>query len=109
MSSYLVHHDETIFPDSHSFKPERWIEVGDRSDRLTKYMVSFTRGSRACLGMNLSYIVLYMTIAGFVRQFDMELHKTTIEDLKIVRDFGLGLTRKGEVEVSVKVTNMLKD
>lgn len=51
MSSYLVHHDESIFPDSYSFKPERWIEVGDNSDRLTKYMVSFTRGSRACLGM----------------------------------------------------------
>lgn len=51
MSSYLVHHDESIFPDSYSFKPERWIEVGDKSDRLTKYMVSFTRGSRACLGM----------------------------------------------------------
>lgn len=50
-----------------------------------------------------------MTIAAFVRRFDMELHKTTIEDLTIVRDFGLGLTRKGEVEVSVKVTNMLKE
>jgi hypothetical protein len=50
-----------------------------------------------------------MTIAGFVRRFDMELHKTTTEDLEIVRDFGLGLTRKGEVEVSVKVTNMLRE
>ncbi|KAJ4286522.1 hypothetical protein N0V90_013222 [Kalmusia sp. IMI 367209] len=108
MSSYLVHHDETVFPDSHSFKPERWIGVGD-TDRLTKYMVSFTRGSRACLGMNLSYIVLYMTIAGFVRQFDMELHKTELEDLKIVSDYGLGITRKGEVEVSAKVTKILKD
>ncbi|KAJ5564000.1 benzoate 4-monooxygenase cytochrome P450 [Penicillium frequentans] len=109
MSSYLVHHDETIFPDSYSFKPERWIEVGEKSDRLTKYMVSFTRGSRACLGMNLSYIVLYMTIASFVRRFDMELYKTTIEDLTIVRDFGLGITRNGEVKVSVKMTDMLKE
>lgn len=108
MSTYFVHHDETIFPDSHSFNPERWIEAGDKSDRLTKYMVSFTRGSRACLGMNLSYIALYMTIAGFARRFDMELHKTTIEDMKIVRDYGLGLTRNGEVEVFAKVTNMLK-
>lgn len=49
-----------------------------------------------------------MTIAYFVRRFDMELHETTVEDLKIVRDFGLGFTRKGEVEVSVKVTNMLE-
>ena len=50
-----------------------------------------------------------MAIAAFVRRFDMELHKTTIEDLKIVRDLGLGITRKGEVEVYVKVTNILKE
>jgi hypothetical protein len=50
-----------------------------------------------------------MTIAGFARRFDMELHKTTIEDMKIVRDYGLGLTRNGEVEVFAKVTNMLKE
>jgi hypothetical protein len=50
-----------------------------------------------------------MTIAGFVRQFDMELYKTELEDLKIVRDYGLGITRKGEVEVSARVTRILKD
>lgn len=50
-----------------------------------------------------------MTIASFVRRFNMELYKTTIEDLTIVRDFGLGITRNGEVEVSVKMTNILKE
>lgn len=58
---------------------------------------------------SLSYIVLYMTIAGFGRRFDMELHKTTLEDLSIVADYGLGVTRNGEVEVSAKVTKMLKE
>ena len=46
-----------------------------------------------------------MTIAGFVCQFDTVPRKTRIDGLKIVRDFGLGLTRNGEVEVSVNVTN----
>ena len=50
-----------------------------------------------------------MTIAAFVRRFDMELHKTTVEDLEIVRDYGLGVTRKGDVEVSALVTNILKE
>ncbi|KAJ5726764.1 benzoate 4-monooxygenase cytochrome P450 [Penicillium malachiteum] len=109
MSTYLVHHDESIFPDSFSFKPERWMEVGPNADRLTKYMVSFTRGSRQCLGYNLSFHVLYLTISSFVRQFDMELYKTTLDDLTIVSDYGLGLTRNGEVEVLVKVSNVLKD
>jgi hypothetical protein len=39
----------------------------------------------------------------------MELYKTTVEDLEVVRDFGLGLTRKGEVEVSARVSNVLKE
>jgi len=50
-----------------------------------------------------------MAIAGFVRQFDMELHETELEDLKIVRDYGLGVTRKGEVEVSARVTRILEE
>ncbi|KAJ5710315.1 benzoate 4-monooxygenase cytochrome P450 [Penicillium malachiteum] len=109
MSTYLVHHDESIFPDSFSFKPERWMQDGPNAGRLTKYMVSFTRGSRQCLGYSLSLHVLYLTIASFARQFDMELHKTTLDDLTIISDYGLGLTRNGEVEVSVQVSHVVKD
>ena len=50
-----------------------------------------------------------MTIASFVRQFDMDLHNTTVGDLEVVRDFGLGLTKKGEVEVFARVSNVLKE
>lgn len=50
-----------------------------------------------------------MTIAAFVRRFDLELYKTTIEDLEIVRDYGLGVTRNGDVEVSATVTKILKE
>lgn len=50
-----------------------------------------------------------MTIATFVRRFDMELYKTTVEDLEIVRDYGLGVTRNGDVEVAVTVTKILRE
>lgn len=49
-----VHHDENIFQDSHSYIPERWLnnpKTGDGSS-LTKYLVSFGRGPRSCLGVN---------------------------------------------------------
>ncbi len=50
MSAVLMHHNETIFPDSYSFLPERWMEPG-AAHKLERYMVSFSRGSRQCIGM----------------------------------------------------------
>lgn len=51
MSTYLVHMDTEIFPEPESFKPERWIEATDKGEHLSKFVVSFTRGSRICIGM----------------------------------------------------------
>jgi hypothetical protein len=45
-----MHHNETVFPDSHRFKPERWLDPAERK-RLEKYMVAFSKGSRQCIGI----------------------------------------------------------
>lgn len=54
MSTYLISHDENVFPDSHSFKPERWMNPVERK-RLERYLVVFARGSRICLGIRLVF------------------------------------------------------
>jgi cytochrome P450 len=48
-----ISHDEEIFPDSHSFIPERWLGDPKTSDGLPleKFHVSFGRGPRSCLGI----------------------------------------------------------
>jgi cytochrome P450 len=52
MSSSIAHHDETVFPNSHKFAPERWIDAhGHKNKALEKYMTSCGRGSHQCLGM----------------------------------------------------------
>jgi cytochrome P450 len=63
MTSYDVHHDEAVFPDSHQFKPERWIQ----NPGLERYLVSFGKGTRQCLGMSLAYAELYMTLGKLFR------------------------------------------
>ncbi|KAJ4415039.1 hypothetical protein N0V82_007555 [Gnomoniopsis sp. IMI 355080] len=99
MVSNLVHHDESIFPDSHAFKPERWSDVdshsADSAKRLDRYLVSFGKGGRACLGMNLAYAELYLTIAALFRVYGtaevsgeedvgtLELFETSAADLVI--------------------------
>jgi len=53
MTSYLVHNDETIFPQPELFLPERWLEDKGRKGaaRLDRYILSFGKGTRQCLGM----------------------------------------------------------
>lgn len=52
MSSSISHHDESVWPDSYSFIPERWLDENmERKKELERCMLSFSKGSRACLGM----------------------------------------------------------
>jgi len=53
MSIPFLNHDEAIFPDSNSFKPERWLNNPKTADgsSLEKYYVGFGKGTRSCLGI----------------------------------------------------------
>jgi cytochrome P450 len=55
-----MHHNETVFPDSHRFKPERWLDPAERK-RLEKYMVAFSKGSRQCIGMQYVFLAFKYT------------------------------------------------
>lgn len=50
-----VHHDERIFPNSRAYIPERWLNnlKAYNGAKLSRYFVSFSRGSRSCLGIKL--------------------------------------------------------
>jgi cytochrome P450 len=58
-STYFVHTDPAIFPDPHSFDPERWIraEQGGINNDLMRYLVSFVRGPRICIGMKYVFLL----------------------------------------------------
>jgi cytochrome P450 len=53
MSIPDMSHDEEIFPQSRKFVPERWLGDAKTADGtpLERFMVSFGRGTRNCLGM----------------------------------------------------------
>lgn len=54
MSTAITHHDENLFPDSHRFLPERWIDSQNRPDRG---LMSFGKGSRRCLASKYVHLV----------------------------------------------------
>ncbi|KAL4907431.1 hypothetical protein BDW74DRAFT_124287 [Aspergillus multicolor] len=69
MSAWIMHHNENIYPDPERFNPGRWLDpsqakVGER------YLFSFGKGTRGCVGMSLAYCELDVTIGGIFCQFD---------------------------------------
>ncbi|KAL1625468.1 hypothetical protein SLS56_007362 [Neofusicoccum ribis] len=81
-SAYSVHYDESVWgTNARQFMPERWM--GDDAKHLENYLVTFSKGNRACIGINLAQAEIYTVLAHLFRKFDMELltDKLTTRDV----------------------------
>ncbi|CAG8919094.1 unnamed protein product [Penicillium salamii] len=108
-TNYFVLTDPEIFPDPHTFDPDRWLRAAAKGQRLDKYMVNFSKGTRICVGMNLAYAELFLVLAAFVRRYDMELFETTEKDIAFARDFGTPYPDEGNLCVRAMVTKVIED
>lgn len=114
MTSVLIHQDPSIFPSPHSFHPERWIE----DPRLDRFLVSFSKGSRQCLGINLAYAEMYLCLFAIFSRFGsggrggvsmpddegvLELFETGPRDVEICGDGFVPLVAEGSQGVRIKV------
>ncbi|KAL8697533.1 MAG: hypothetical protein Q9201_007080 [Fulgogasparrea decipioides] len=69
VSAYSLHHNEEIFPDASSFRPERWIPDEDTGvtaasvARSESAFAPFSMGSRGCPGKNLAYLEMSIVVA----------------------------------------------
>ncbi|KAF7586968.1 hypothetical protein BBP40_007967 [Aspergillus hancockii] len=102
MTSTLIHHDENIFPNSHSFIPERWMNIEQRK-HLEKYLVSFSKGSRQCIGMNLARAEILLVLPKLFRELNMQLYETTLEDVTFAHDLFLPFAKMESEGVRVLV------
>ena len=99
MTNMFIHQDPEIFPDPNSFCPERWLESASWEpskfpppQQARRFLVPFSKGTRACLGMNLAYAELFLVLGSLFRPveqggLEMELFKTSYEDVECVHDF----------------------
>jgi hypothetical protein len=103
MSGLYVCMDPKIFPHPKTFKPERWLDP-DAREKLEPYLVTFGKGPRACVGINLANAELYTVIATLLRRFPkMRLYETGPEDVEPVSDFFAGMWRYEEGKMSVQI------
>lgn len=78
-SPLFVHFSEQIFSRPHEFLPERWLQP--ESKALDSWLVAFSKGPRSCLGINLAYCELYLTLAHLFRHFDVRADQAKPADL----------------------------
>ncbi|TAQ87580.1 hypothetical protein B7494_g4085 [Chlorociboria aeruginascens] len=127
LTGVLIHHNETIFPQSKRFWPERWLDAEGQLNRgLDKYMVSFTTGSRVCLGKDLAHAELYLGLGAIWRRWGsrvldaegfegtdvgvrmqddegvFELYETSLRDVEIESDSFLPIPQPGSKGIRVR-------
>ncbi|KAL9580219.1 MAG: hypothetical protein Q9212_004630 [Teloschistes hypoglaucus] len=90
MTGLHIHMNPDIFPDPRAFKPERWLPLESEGARLSKYLVAFGAGSRACIGRELAKAEVLTTIATVFGRFGatMQLHETErVRDVDTTHDY----------------------
>ncbi|KAH7112945.1 cytochrome P450 [Dendryphion nanum] len=105
-----VSHDEEIFPDSRTYIPERWLDSPKTSDGipLERFMVSFGRGGRSCLGINLAWAELYLTLGMMFRRFEWEVVEGGKRDVEMGHDFFIPVIAAGAEGVRVRTWEVEK-
>lgn len=82
MSAYIQHKDEKIFPEHAIYQPDRWS--GEEGQKRETYLIPFSKGSNSCIGRLLAAAELYMTLAKFIRRYELET--VGVDDWDMVPD-----------------------
>ncbi|KAH7381519.1 cytochrome P450 [Pyrenochaeta sp. MPI-SDFR-AT-0127] len=83
MSTHFMHLDPEFFPEPYKFNPDRWFGA---AQGLEKYVIPFSKGTRACIGLHLASAELHLAIACLFRRFEFELYQTDAKDVEITWD-----------------------
>ncbi|KAM0809260.1 putative Cytochrome P450-like protein [Seiridium cardinale] len=83
VAHYAIHHNEALYPDSFSYRPQRWLTEPQKDETIdeAKHRVQlvqsgfcpFSIGPRGCVGKGLAMKELMITIGRVVWLYDMRL------------------------------------
>ncbi|KAA8566069.1 hypothetical protein MFRU_039g00150 [Monilinia fructicola] len=107
MATPLVHLNPKVFHNPLVFDPERFIE----DPRLKRNLMTFSHGSRQCLGIQLAYAELYLMLGSLWRKFGckedkgdegwLELYKTDKTDVEMAADRFVPYPKKGSEGIRI--------
>ncbi|CAJ2502463.1 Uu.00g098570.m01.CDS01 [Anthostomella pinea] len=80
VNAYAMHHNEEYFPDSFTYKPERWLPDSPEAARNNRNaFAAFSTGSRGCVGKAMAYLEASLVVAKTLWYFDFEQASDTAE------------------------------
>lgn len=89
ISSYVMHHQESVFKDNATYKPERWL--GEEGKALQPFFIPFSTGARGCIGRNISYLEQTVLVASLIHRFEFALpHRDWNPVVKEMSNFNPG-------------------
>lgn len=103
MSNKFTNYNAEIFPEPRRFNPDRWLQGEEERKKLERYMVSFSKGSRRCIGVHLAYAELYTVLATIFACFRLELFETTRRDVDPRIDYFIPKPEHGSLGVRVVI------
>lgn len=109
MAAPLIHLNPDIFADPMEFRPERFLE----NPQLKRYIMTFSQGSRQCLGMQLATAELFLVHSEIWRRFGskndhgedgwLELFETNSSDVDMAADRFLPYPKADSRGIRIKV------
>ncbi|RYP69922.1 hypothetical protein DL769_005142 [Monosporascus sp. CRB-8-3] len=98
-----------IFQDLYEIRPQRWIE----NPKISRVVMTFSRGSRGCVCLNLVRRELSTILAGIFLRYDayrgqkgpaLELYDTIRgRDINAVMDYILPFPTRGSPDLRVRI------
>ena len=98
---YHTHLNEKYWKNADKFIPERWI-VGEQEYDDSGAFFPFSSGSRNCIGRNFALQEMRITLATFLRLYDIAPIEQEMEESKDLRQFITMSVAKGSFNVRVK-------
>jgi cytochrome P450 len=100
MQNYVHHRDPNVYPEPHTFNPDRWIGVS-QSTAVEKAFTPYSLGPRNCIGQNLANLEIRLAVSHLFRQLDFRLNAEMKEGDMEMEDRFAALTRGGRLVLDV--------
>ncbi|KAJ7639928.1 cytochrome P450 [Mycena rosella] len=86
MPGQAILHDEAVYPDPHTFKPERFLLDGRLNPAVRNPESAFGFGRRLCPGRHMAISSIWITVASLLATFD--IRKAVDEDGRTIEPSG---------------------